>query len=114
MDFWLLVLYVLPVAVIAIPLMVFTRRRVSWWLLDVIAIALPGPLWLLLNFQDSSGRSLSNIIELPILALLASLGVGVRALLGTRLPRLGSSLLLFLALVGTTLCFYYLFPTLPE
>ena len=86
-----------------------------WWTLDWIAVALPGIAWILLIWSfDDRGRSFSNWIELPLVALAVALIGVARSHLERPMGRLAaSSVYLCLGLLAT-LAFWYFFPALPD
>ena len=118
MIMFLLLLFALGYAA---PLSVFVLlgfplvRPHRWWLLDWIAVTLPGVSWIYLLWNyDDRGRTYSNLVELPLLALaIALLGV-LRSLLDRRTGRLAASLAYLAGGLVVCLGIYFFFPGLPE
>ena len=106
--------YALPLAFAALFSHLLTRPR-QWRAIDWICALPPGLLWILLTgWGDDRGRSFSNVLELPLLALAVATIGALLTRMGSRWrPRVAS--LAFLALgLACTLAFYYFFPALPE
>lgn len=111
---WCVVGFLIPVVVLSTPVIIGTWRRTDWWILDFFAILLPGPVWVLLAEQGGVDKTLSNLVELPILAVLVSAASLARGLTGNRWPRLpASSTFLAFALL-LTLALYSFLPPFTE
>lgn len=113
MLFYYAILFLLPAATLSGLVIVVKWRQVKWGLLDLLAIVLPGLLWMFLVSWKSAGRSLSNFIELPLLAVIIFVGALIRASFWEARSRRPSLLFLLFAIAVTTLL-YLLFPGLPE
>ena len=107
------VLFLLPAVTLSGLVVVVKWRQVKWGLFDLLAIVLPGLLWMFLVAWGPAGRSLSNFVELPLLAVLTFIGVLMRASFWEARYQRPSLLLLLYAIIVTTLL-YLLFPGLPE
>jgi len=114
--FWavLWAFHLIPSLLIALPIWIKGRRRVSWCWCDYALIILPFTTWaLLMNYHDA-GKSLANLTEgiwlgclIPVAAIVRIIAVSRK---GQRL--LSFFLLLLFCLIAVGL--WYFVPTLPE
>lgn len=111
---WSILGFFLPVLVLTLPVVFVTWKRGNWWILDFFAICLPGPLWVLLVDEWGRGKSLSNLVELPVLAVLVAAAALGRGLAGRRYSRLGASVLFLVSTLLLTLVGVFFVPGFPE
>ena len=110
-----LLLYLAPLFVLAVPVVVATWTKWEWRLLDAVALALPGAIWISLVAQlGGRGRSLSNLIELQALAVAVWVLALAKAALERRLPPGLRAYTLLLSGAGLAVAAYLLFPSLDE
>ena len=104
-----------PVLVLTLPVMIATWTSWKWTLFDPLLLALPGALWLyLISIYGGRGRTLSNLIELPLLALLTVLVAWLKGPLQRRLPLAFERYLLPVAALLLPVVWYVFFPALRE
>lgn len=107
--------YGLPTLLLVGVVVRSTWSRADWWLLDLIAVTLPGMLWCMLVWEDNRDRSLGNfIVELPLLAVIVSALAVLRAKRALGTSRLIESLFFLVAASLTAVTFARLFPGLQE
>lgn len=104
---------VLPVSLLSVLVVFASWERAGWLVLDLVVIPLPGPVWYLLVEADHRGRSLSNLVEVAILAAVTILLVVVRASAPRSIARIWRSVGLVGLLVALTFGMYLFFPSLP-
>lgn len=110
-----LLLYLGPVLLLSLPVVAATWKRWNWSFLDLVALFLPGAVWLaLVATQGGRGRSLSNLAELLVLAVLVAIMAWLKDPIQRRLPSGIARYLLVLSTSGLAVAVYYCFPGLPE
>ena len=104
-----------PLLVLASPVVIATWKGWKWTVIDPLALAVPGALWLyLIAVYGGAGRSLSNLVELPFLAILTAVLAWLKGPLQRRLPQSFWRYLLPIGTVVLSLTWYYFFPALEE
>ena len=100
----------------SLPCWLFGRRRVQWFAWDYCAVILPYITWTLSAwFMDiPRGKTLSNMIEIPLLALIVAVLPITRVLVGDRLNEKWFSLGLLAISCLSGILMWKLFPGLPE
>jgi hypothetical protein len=99
----------------SIPVIYFGRRRAQWQLWEVAALVLPYWSWVVCNFVDQRGKSLSNVaIELLCLAVAVPLAALLRVAIGHPRWRWIVSAVLIGALVSLAISLWAFVPWLPE
>lgn len=88
-------------------------ERAEWLPLDLVVIPLPGPVWYVLVEANDRGRSLSNLIEMAILAVITIILVILRASAPRSIARIWRSVGLVGLLFALTFGMYLFFPSLP-
>ncbi len=104
--------FLLPLLLLAGPVVAWNMKRARWLWLDLVALVLPGLLWLLLIDLDRRGRSLHNLIELPLLAASLALLALIRSRLTPRVPRFAAAILLLASGIAVALALVSWFPPL--
>lgn len=107
-------MFILPAALLCVPVMLSRWKQAGLGTLDILAVLIPGWIWLILVTFDSRDKSLSNYIELPVLAAAVFLGVLLRCFKPECVQRYPGSLLLLAYAVVITCAAYFFFPGLPE
>lgn len=110
-----LVLYFAPLVLLGVPIVIATWRRWRWSVVELLALPLPGAVWLtLVATQGGRGRSLSNLVELPLLAVVVAALACLKGPIQRQLhPRLRRYALVLLG-SGLAVVMYYVFPDLAE
>jgi hypothetical protein len=107
-------LYAGPVVALASIPVVVTWRRGNWGVLDLVAILLPGIVWMLLLDEGVRPKSFSNLMELPALAAVVLALVVTRGAMGNRMPRLAASMGLLIAGLVASVAMFFLVPQIPD
>lgn len=114
--FTLYALFAIPALVVGALPWAFVSRHVRLQVGDALQLLAPYLVWIGLTFADGRDKSLSNLIELPILGAATALVFAGRLALGIRRPHCASrapwQALACSCLVAAT--FWGLFPGLPE
>lgn len=79
-------MFAVPVLMIGVPSYVLFGRGVRGHLWDGLQLVLPGALWLLLVVLADGDKSLSNLLELPLLGAVTGVLFSLRIALSRRLP----------------------------
>lgn len=110
-----LMLYLGPVLLLSLPVVIATWTRWQWSVFDLVALPLPGAVWLaLIVTRGGRGRSLSNLAELLVLAFLVAAIAWLKGPIQRRLrPGIRRYAMVLLSL-GLAVAVYFLFPDLPE
>lgn len=104
-------LFLIPMTLLCAPVLLARWKSTGITLVDILAVLAPGWLWLLLVTLDSRDKSLSNYVELPLLAAVIFVGV----LLRCSIPKLARrSPFLLIYGIAATGAVYLFFPGLPE
>jgi hypothetical protein len=114
MVFYYTLLYLAPASICSALAVLATRRRAQWWVLDFLAIPLPGVLWMYLLNEGLRHKSFSNLAELLLLAGVMTGLVILRGQLGTRIPRAASSSLLVFVGLLAAVAIFFLVPTIRD
>lgn len=86
-DFFQLhAMFAIPVVAIGVPTYVLFGRGVQGHVWDGLQLVLPGALWLLLVVFADGDKSLSNLLELPVLGATTGVLFSLRVALSRRLP----------------------------
>ena len=86
-DFFQLhAMFAVPVVAIGVPAYVLFGRGVQGQVWDGLQLVLPGALWLLLVIFADGDKSLSNLLELPVLGATTGVLFSLRVALSRRLP----------------------------
>jgi hypothetical protein len=110
-----LLAFLAPVLVLALPVMVATWGRWQWGVLDLLVLPSPGAFWIfLISVYGGGGRSLSNVVELPLLALATAALAWLKGPLQSHLPPALRRSFLGGAAMLVSIAFYLVFPRLEE
>jgi hypothetical protein len=111
---WLWVLFLGFAGLPSLPIVLLGRRRAQWRPWELAVFVLPYWGWVVCNFIDDSGKSLSNFVELAWLALAIPPAVLIRVGVGHPKWRwcVSASLIAVLTLAGVALWAFV--PGLPE
>ena len=117
MILWLALLYSIPLFSVAIIFIVIGWRRAGWLKREIPLLYMPLLTWYLLamvNFGPT--KSLSNLIEIGICAVVASLMPLVRILIKAETEQQKMKISWYSAAFASTVAaaVYFLMPTLPE
>lgn len=114
--FALYALFAIPALVVGALPWAFVFRRVRLQVADALQLLAPYLVWVGLTFVDGRDKSLSNLLELPLLGASTALVFAGRIALGITRPqwasRAPSQALACSCLVA--IAFWGLFPGLPE
>lgn len=94
-------MFAVPLLTIGVPSYLLFGRGVRGYIWDGLQLVLPGALWLLLVVLADSNKSLSNLLELPLLGAVTGVLFSLRIAVSRRLPTHGSSWSV-LALLGSS------------
>jgi len=109
-------LFAIPALVVGALLGAFVSRPVCLQIGDALQLLAPYLVWVGLTFADGRDKSLSNLIELPILGVATALAFTSRVALSVTRPHCASraSLQALGCSCVVAIAFWGLFPGLPE
>lgn len=100
---WLLIAtFWLPVLALTGPIVIGSWHRAGWSVLDLLVVPLPGIAWYWLHAGDGRAGSVSQVVEIPVLAGLTVAALVLRALAPPRIPRIVRTVLLVVSLALAT------------
>jgi len=112
---WYLALHLLPLLVVLTPVVLLTFRKWHWRFVDLLGAVLPGLIWLyLIEVEGSRGRSLSNFVELPLLAVMVAALSFSKPHAERRIPAPYAKYAFLLLTTSAAVVLYLLFPPLDE
>jgi hypothetical protein len=106
--------YVVLAAAMSFPAFYFGWKRTRWNTIDLLALALPFAVWLLLMQSGQVGKSLANYGECIWISAAVGVAAFVRVLVGERVPGESCSVALLATLCFFAACLYWWTPQLPE
>ncbi|WP_062358428.1 hypothetical protein [Pseudoxanthomonas mexicana] len=106
-------MFAIPVVTIGVPSYLLLGRGVRGHAWDGLQLVMPGGLWLLLVVLADGDKSLSNLLELPLLGVVTGMLFSLRVALSRRLPS-RSNTWSFIALLGSSAMAIVLWACIPR
>jgi len=106
-------IFAIPVMMIGMPSYLLFGRGVRGHVWDGLQLVMPGGLWLLLVVLADGDKSLSNLLELPLLGAITGMLFSLRIALSRRLPSRGNTWS-FMALMGSSTVAIALWACMPR
>jgi len=100
--------------ILSIPVAYFSRRRVPWHRLDLLAFIIPFFAWYLLIYFGPDKGFLNCFLEPVLLALAVFAATLIRVVIGNRIPEKRCRAGLIGSLTLLTIGIYFLVPSLPN
>ena len=106
----------LPLTIIIYLVFKFKLKYNQWHWFDILSIIIPGILYSVLDVCIKKPKTLSNVLELIIIGILAAILFLFRAKLGKNTPVNSKtySFVTFISISLLTIIFYFLVPALTE
>src|ERR1700761_8044235 len=104
-----LVMFLAPALVLALPVGFFGRKRAGFTRLDFGILLVPFAIWIVFFFV-STGKSIGNIIEAPILGFVVPIAVVIRVIVGKTISPRACAISLLVFACGFALMLGAIFP----
>lgn len=112
---WYLPLHLLPLVLMLLPMVLLTFKKWHWRPVDLLAVFLPGLTWFyLVGLVSSRSKSLSNFIELPLLAVIVAALAFTKPRIERSVPAPFAKYVYLILTLAATIAVYFCFPGLDE
>lgn len=110
----LLILYFLPLLALALPVVIAGKSVARWTILDIPPFFIPAGVWVGLTHLAFKTKTLSNLIDLPVLAVVVTIAAVLRVQFAKKASVKAAVGIFWLAATIAAPVVYFGMPTLSE